>query len=337
MRDISKKDVCLSICFPTYNDPQKVAILLDCLSKQDLNRVEIVIRDDSLSDDTEKIVKKYNKLPIRYFRGEKEGFDAAILFLAKMANGEYFWWVGNDLIEKGVVAKIKKIITESPDVSFIWLNGRNKSDPNSIAIKFQKEGFFNNKNEIIELDMGLLIAGLTVIKKEIILPLISGAQKYKGLGLMGFYFALGAISYGGSYYFIDYPYIISEPKLQGEARLYDPFQMFTINFLIIAKEFEDKFNKKSFKKGIAKQFRQICHAVLVERAMGFKTGFGLKTPKIKLMFKYYWSFKEFWLVLPFFLMPRFILKYLYEFFKFLRSKKRIFLKIFVHIQFYEFY
>lgn len=324
MRNISKEDIYLSICFPTYNDSQRVAILLDCLSKQDLNRVEIIIRDDSLSDDTEKIIKKYSQLPIRYFHGKKEGFDAAILFLVEMANGEYFWWVGNDLMEEGVVAKIKKIITENSDISFIWLNGRNKSDLNSIAIKFQKEGFFNNKNEIIELDMGLLIAGLTVIKKEIILPLIPGAKKYKGLGLMGFYFSLGAISYGGSYYFIGYPYIISEPKLQGEARLYDPFQMFAINFLIIAKEFEDKFNKKSFKKGIAKQFRQICRAVLVERAMGFTTGFGSRTPKIKKMFQYYWNFPEFWMALPFFLMPRFILKYLYEFFKFLRSKNVFF-------------
>ena len=166
--------------------------------------------------------------------------------------------------------------------------------------------------------MGLLIAGLTVIKREIILPLIANAQKYKGLGLMGFYFALGAISYGGSYYFVSYPYIISESKPSGEARLYDPFQMFIINFFIVAKEFENKFNKKSFRNGIVKQFNQICRAVLVERALGFTTGFGSKTPKIRKMFKYYWNFLEFWMMLPFFLMPRIVLKYLYKFFKFVR-------------------
>ncbi len=79
--EISSDRNILSFCIPTYGQPKHLRKTLQSLIGQNLEGVEILIRDDNLDSETERVVKEYNsKLPIRYFRMTKEGVDRAFIF-----------------------------------------------------------------------------------------------------------------------------------------------------------------------------------------------------------------------------------------------------------------
>ena len=82
MTDVAPRKL-LSFCIPTYGQPMQLKRTLDSLLGQDLEEVEIVIRDDNPDTESERIVSEYlTKLPIRYFHMSKEGVDLAFMFVS---------------------------------------------------------------------------------------------------------------------------------------------------------------------------------------------------------------------------------------------------------------
>ena len=62
-----ENNILLSICIPTYNQPQKVKRLLKSLLPQISPEVEIIVCDDSSNFETENIIKEYlGKTSIKY-------------------------------------------------------------------------------------------------------------------------------------------------------------------------------------------------------------------------------------------------------------------------------
>ncbi|MBI4993479.1 glycosyltransferase family 2 protein [Candidatus Wolfebacteria bacterium] len=329
-----KEKFILSICIPTYNEPDNVKLLLENLSKQSTPEVEILIRDDSTDDKTEKIVNSYlTKIPgqLRYFKGEKAaigGYDIALLSLIESAKGDYIWWFGNDVMGDGAINKIITTIKRFPDISLIWINSAGIHNQSDVGVDFGGDRFFINADEVFETDVGLL-GFSSIIKRKEAMEGMEESKKFIGSALACFYLSLHVLSgRKGRFYFIQKPYMLCTAKPSGEVRWYDSFQVHGINYFLISQKFKNKFNKKSFKKGLAKQFGQIWRAVLVERALGFTTGFGSKTPKIKKMFQCYWNFPEFWIALPFFLMPRIILRVFYRFYKIFFDRRHLRFSIF---------
>ncbi|MDD5146010.1 MAG: glycosyltransferase family 2 protein [Candidatus Pacebacteria bacterium] len=317
----------LSICIPTKNQPRALQSTLDSILPQIKDfGVEIVVCDDSDKEESKSVIDSYNHKSIRYFKGKKGGFDEAIIFLTKEARGDYLIWFGDDLMEEGMIKKIKELVYANADISFIWVNSCDKLNPKITAFKDNNDKFFNDRNEIIKKDIGLLaFMSSTIIKKENISDIICEAHKYSGLSLMSLFFVLGAISVGGRYYFIGHPYIISDSKPSGEARWYDSFQVHAINFYMVVKRFKGKFDKSAIKKSLSDKFARAWRAVIVERAMGLTTGFGSKSPKVFKMAKFYWTYPEFYIALPLFLTPRPILNFFYKYYRFLfRRREKIY-------------
>ncbi|MEK7162812.1 MAG: methyltransferase domain-containing protein, partial [Patescibacteria group bacterium] len=297
---------------------------------------EIIVRDDSTNLETENLIENYLKktsVSIRYFKGKKEGLDTAIIFLTQEAKGDYVWWFGDDILVEGAISYVIELVKKSPQIFFIWVNSCNINHKNDTAFKLEGNKFFDNRNQLLEKDIGLLgFISVTIFKREKALSGIEKSKKYIGSAFVNLYLILHVLSQDGKFYFLNTPYVISEPKLAGEQRWYDPFQVFGINLYKIVYEFEDKFNKQSIKKALIDNFRRVWRAVVVERAMGFTAGFGSKTPKIKQMFKCYWSYWEFYIALPLFLTPRFILRILYKIYKFFKQQphRLLFRKFFPH-------
>ena len=318
----------LSICLATYNQPDKVKRFFESIIPQlnsEINQqIEIVVRDDSANSETENLIKNYFKktpVSIRYFKGKKEGLDTAIIFLTQEAKGDYVWWFGDDVLAEGAISHILKLVKKFPQIFFIWVNSCDINHKNDTAFKLEENKFFDNRNQLLEKDVGLLgFISATIFKREKALSGIKKSKKYIGSAFVNLYLILHVLSQDGKFYFLNTPYVISEPKLSGEQRWYDPFQVFGINLYKIVYEFKNKFNEQSIRKALADNFRKAWRAVVVERAMGFITGFGSKTPKIKQMFKYYWSYPEFYIALPLFLMPRFILRIFYKIYKFIKQQ-----------------
>lgn len=89
----------LSICIPTYNQSAAVDCLLNAIVEQWRSDIEVVICDDSQSDDTGHIVNNYAEfIPIKYVKRERSGLDSAVINLTDIATGDYVWWIGDDKI-----------------------------------------------------------------------------------------------------------------------------------------------------------------------------------------------------------------------------------------------
>jgi len=317
----------VSLCLITYNQPDAIEKILQCLEPQVNSKIEILIKDDSPNNLTAEVVQKYSSrfnCDVRYFKGEKSqsgGYDKALLFVSQEARGQFLWWYGDDLMESGTVDAVIKEIENRPQMSFLWLNARDVNNVSDIGLDLGGDRVFATGSDVLQINIGLLgFPSITLIKKDEVLPFISQAQTFIGTTLTGFFLVLTILSQTNKdFVFLQHPYILSQPKPSGEKRWYDSFQVHGINYCKIALTFKDKFDSQAWRKGISDQFGRAWRAVLVERALGFKTGFGADTVKIKTMAQLYWTFPEFYLALPLMMLPRSVIVYFYQFYKWLRS------------------
>jgi abequosyltransferase len=314
---MSQKEILLSVCVPTYNQSAAVEKLLENLMPQYIPQIEIIVRDDSENNETEIIVSKFGKaVPIRYFRGKKEGLDAAIIFLTEEARGLFVWWIGDDVIDPGAIQRILSLIEEHKDLSFIWVNSHDIRNKDALTINDRRNYFFPDKNKILDIDIGLLgFITATVFKRELVIPGMTQARRHIGSAFVCMYIALYVIAQDGKCYYLGTPCFSSNHKPSGEVRWYDQFQVFGINLFHIVKEFESSFNKRQIRKALSKNLAMVVKAIIVERALGLKTGFASSSPKLIPMARLYWRYKEFWIFLPLLITPRFILKPFYAIYK----------------------
>ncbi len=326
---MSKRPI-LSICLLTYNQPELVEMFFNSVSTQLTSEVEILIRDDSSNGDTESVAKRHIakiSIPIRYFRGEKAkvgGYDKALLFLTGKANGEFLWWYGDDVMVPDAIQRILALISTKPNLSFIWLNSRDIDDSGDQGLNLDGDKYFRDGSEVFATNVGLLgFPSATLLRREEALTGFDAAQKFIGTTLTGFYLVLHVLSQRNrEFIFLQDPCLLSNPKPPGEVRWYDSFQIHGINYFIIAQEFRDKFDCKSLRKGLADQYGRVWRAVIVERALGLKTGFASPSLKIMKMAKLYWNYPEFYIAFPLMLLPSQILRIFYSLYKGIKSLRR---------------
>lgn len=106
----------LSICIPTINRPEYIGETLDSIIRQWSDDIEILIVDASTTQDTEIIVRRYQRRPynIRYFRSIKKqeapsnsGFDMDCDRAVELAQGQYCWLMtDDDLIKPGAIKRV---------------------------------------------------------------------------------------------------------------------------------------------------------------------------------------------------------------------------------------
>jgi glycosyltransferase involved in cell wall biosynthesis len=103
----------LSICIPTYQRSEKLAVLLSSIVCQDDPRVEVVVSDNGSTDGTAEMVQEFTFLrPLKWHQwNENVGFDRNLLKVVSMASGEYCWLVGSDdALTPGAVSHILDLI-----------------------------------------------------------------------------------------------------------------------------------------------------------------------------------------------------------------------------------
>lgn len=324
MNNKKSNDILLSICIPTYNQPQEVRVLLKSLLRQKItSEVEIIMRDDSTNFETEKIVKEYSaKIPINYFKGEKLGIDKAILFLTEKAKGKYIWWIGDDEVDDGGVEHVLTTVKKFPDISFILVNCRD-FNRGEATLRLGNDRFFKDNNEVLEGVANVLgFISITIFKREMSLSGIEPSKKYIGSEFVNLYLVLHVLSQKGRIYFLSKPYLINHLKEHGEDVYYRGFQVFGVNFFNIVQEFRDKLDKKTIRKILAKNFSHIWRGALVNQVRGQNVRIGFGSPIFKPICKLYWSFPEFLIALPFLVMPRFINRFFYKIYKLFFSHRK---------------
>lgn len=303
----------LSFCIPTYGQPQHLRQTLESLLGQDMDGVEIVIRDDNQDSETERVVAEYlTRLPIRYFHMGKEGVDRAFLFLSKEARGAFVWWFGDDVLEPGTMARVTGFLRRNPDVDFMYINSTDLSGKH-YSIQLGGSRYFLDRDEVLsKLKDQLGFCSAMLFKRETLALGLDRAESCVGTFWVTFFLVLHALARGKSFYFLDGRNFLSEPKPAGESRWYDSFLVHGINFALVARQFEDRFNRDALHKMLSDKFSRSWRAVVVERALGFNTGFAAANLKLATLFRLYWSYPEFYVAVPMMLVPRPILMWLYS-------------------------
>ena len=306
----------LSVCIPTYGQPQQIRRTLDSLLGQDLQDIEIVIRDDNADAETETIISHYvSRLPIRYFHLEKEGVDLAFLFVSKEARGKFVWWFGDDVFCPGTVGRVVDALKRNSDVDFMYVNSTDMSGE-GYSVNLGGSRLTKDRNEVLsELKDQLGFCSAMLFKKTILLSGMEKAQEYVGTSWVTLFLSMNALAEGSQFYLLDGKNFLSDPKLPGESRWYDSFEVHGINYSLVALEFKGYFDKKLLRHVLAQKFGRSWRAVIVERALGLKTGFASPSPKIMKMAKLYWNYPECYISLPLMLLPRSILQVFYAIYK----------------------
>ena len=116
----------LTIAVPTYNGAKTIRSMLDLLLHQVDERVEVLISDNSSTDETPQILMNYQKCwPfIRVIRNEKNiGPDANFLSALRLAKGNFVLLLSDDdiLIEDSL-AGILDFLEHNPDLTLAYLH-----------------------------------------------------------------------------------------------------------------------------------------------------------------------------------------------------------------------
>lgn len=324
----------LSICIPTYNRPKDFERMFRGLIPQLTCEVEIVVRDDSSNYETKAIIDRLlpgNEIRHLYFKGEKIGVDAANLFLIEKASGKYIWWFSDDdEMRPGAIVKVLDLVRKYPEISFIWANFDYAKD-GALAVN-REEGFFKDRNEVLEtLGTNIGLLSTLIFMRASALPALNLARKH----IVGFSFAglvpiFQILSGTGKFYFLRGPYVLCNPISLDEVKQIttktgiiknEAFNVYGVDFYSIVKEFEGKFSRRAIRKILTVNFASLWRGMLV----GWVGGWDTPSGKLWKMFRLYWSFPEFWIALPAFLMPLGLNRLLYKIYKvFFSHRKFIF-------------
>lgn len=329
-------EIILSICIPTYNRPKEFERMLTGLLPQLTKETEVVVRDDSTNSESKEIFDRLvsgEGISYQYFSGDKIGLDAASLFLLERAKGSFFWlFSDDDELLVGGVAEVIRLIKSTPNLNLVWANF--DSDlPSGLAVKNRQSGLFSDGSEALQvLGTGVGLVSTQIFRRDCGLLGLDIARKH----IVGFSFAstaifLSVLAGPGKFYFMKGPYVLCHPTRNDEIKvattktgkiINEGFNVYGIDFFSIVKEFEGKFSKRAIKKLLSVNFAALWRGMLVGWVGGWDTPVG----KRWRMFKYYWNFPEFWLAIPFFLMPLWINKILYRGYKvFFKHRQFVFL------------
>lgn len=329
----SQNKITLSVCIPTYNRPHELERMLKGLLPQLTPETEVVVRDDSTTADSKDVFDRMvagKAINFQYFTGPKIGLDAASLFLLERAKGEFYWLFSDDdeLLPGGIDA-VLGLIKVNPDLNLIWANF--DSDlPRGVAIQGRPSGFFRDGSEALEVvGTGIGLVSTQIMRKQSGLSGLDIARRH----VVGFSFAstcayLHVLSGPGRFYFLAGPYVLNHPTTIEEIKratiktgeiVNEGFNVYGIHFYSIVKEFEGKFTRRSIRRILKTNFAALWRGMLV----GWVGGWDTPSGKRWKMFKYYWSFPEFWIALPIFLMPLWVNKILYKVYKLFFSHRRL--------------
>jgi glycosyltransferase involved in cell wall biosynthesis len=115
------KDLKFSILIPTYNGGDVLGDTLRSILSQNFTNYEIIVNDDSSSDNTEKIASSFCDSRITFYRNEKNlGYPGNLEQARKRAKGEIIYLMGqDDILAKDALLDTYQAFKSSPDIGAV--------------------------------------------------------------------------------------------------------------------------------------------------------------------------------------------------------------------------
>ena len=107
---MTQEKISVSVIIPTYNREKLVSRSIQSVLDQTYQDYEIIVVDDASIDNTEKVVKSFNDVRIRFLRSNlNKGGSAARNMGIIAANGEYIAFLDSD--DEWLPEKLEKQIS----------------------------------------------------------------------------------------------------------------------------------------------------------------------------------------------------------------------------------
>ena len=227
----------------------------------------------------------------------------------------------------GAIARVLDLVKRHPQISFIWANF-DYANAGAPAV-MREDGFFRNGDEVIEtLGTNIGLLSTLIFHRASAMPALDLAKKH----IVGFSFAglvpiFHILSGTGKFYFLRGPYVLCNPISLDEIKQIttktgiiknEAFNVYGVDFYSIVKEFDGKFSRRAIRKILTVNFASLWRGMLVGWVGGWDTPRG----KLWKMFRLYWSFPEFWIAFPAFLMPLWLSRWLYKIYKIFFSHRK---------------
>ena len=119
----------VSICIPAYNADQTIAKTLDSIVNQDYKNVEIIVSDNHSSDNTETIVKNYEKFNVKYFLNPTHPKDlintssvvSNFNYVISLAKGEFIAiFHADDIYDKTIIDREVRFLQENKSTGCVF-------------------------------------------------------------------------------------------------------------------------------------------------------------------------------------------------------------------------
>ncbi len=301
----------LTICIVTRNQPDRVdQIIRALIGSCTKHSVELIVNDGSTNSLTNDVVDRYNSLGnIRLIQDASRSLDEALINTLEVAQGEYIWNLGDDIPYPNAVVKILEIIEKNNDINFLWINSEEEGNPKKKTLSLEFSHYVDNKDDLLKFDVGLLgFISSTIYKKNVAVKCINDAKKFTGSIFVSLFIALSVLAQNGKIYIEKDALIKSKPKLPGEGRWYDPYEVFGLNIKKILNEFEMNFSKKAYQNAVKSNIVRVLRAIIYERSMGYASGFAATNFKFCEYMASYKGYPSTWIYIPALYLPNSVLK-----------------------------
>lgn len=291
----------LSICIPTYNRSEYLRECLETVSiaiKNFEEKIEIIISDNASSDDTEKVVKKFeeNFPGVIYSKNtENIGAERNFRLVASMSNCEYIWILGDDdKITPDAIGVILKKISSGTDLIIfnysIWDKSFSRCIKQRTLSHVDME--YKDKNLLMS-EVGLNVGYISsvVIRKNIFFILPEDEyEKYVPYGFPFVYAVYAGLLNECSAAYIAAPLILNRA---GNSGNYDWYKYFVIGSSLIFDSLIGRgYEKSAVDKAKKKVITQYVISDILVKKRDRKETDGL----LMLMFPFYKKYALYWLV-----------------------------------------
>lgn len=235
-----KEGIILSICVPTYNRSFYLRRLLFSLLPQCNNLsecIEVIVSDNSSSDDTEILCDSYSKRikNFTYYRNvDNVGADKNIVNLCRYASGRFIWIVGDDdYLADGALGYVLALLANQNDIDFVYLSPLPHVDGSVYIAKECRYDLYHDALDIIKL-VGVNVTFLSaVIVNRRFIP-FDVLERYVGTNLNQLGWVLNSLSNGSKFVFLRSNYVIAQQNNTGG---YGLFKVFAENFSHIVADY----------------------------------------------------------------------------------------------------
>ena len=156
-----------SIIVTTHNYAVYLKRCIDSLLLQTVEPLEIIIINDSSSDNTDDVMKKYagNKL-VQYFLVDFKSAQKSRNFGLQKAKGEYVLNMDADnYLDKTFLEKTQKILDENPDIALVYTDHEVFGDDNLIKQTMQGKQWKAQNFDYYELKRANYIDTTSLVRK----------------------------------------------------------------------------------------------------------------------------------------------------------------------------